>query len=269
MMKRTISILALLFLTYSQAQQKPVETVYFAFDKYYLNKDQIQNIVTFIKHIDTSIVESIQIYGYCDDRGANDYNYKLSQKRVFTVQNILTKNGYHSNRITIFEGKGRVLLKKNDLENVNKTRSKNRRVDLFIVKKNSFGSNIYNSFQSNHQVGDRIYLQNILFELGSSKLTMKSQRELDKIVVVLQKQKTLEFEIRGHVCCTSQLYSDALDKETNTHNLSLNRAKTVYNYLHNKGINRLRMKYSGKGNNYPLGQGDKMDRRVEFYISKN
>jgi outer membrane protein OmpA-like peptidoglycan-associated protein len=268
-MKRTISILALLFLSYLQAQEKPVETVYFAFDKYYLNKKQIQNIVIFTKNIDTSIVESIQIYGYCDDRGPNDYNYKLSQKRVYTVHNILTKNGYHKSRITIFEGKGRVLLKKNDVQNVSKTRSKNRRVDLFIVKKNSFGNNIYNSFQDNHQVGDRIYLHTILFELGSSKLTLKSRRELDKIAMLLQKQKTLEFEIKGHVCCTSNLYLDALDKETNTHNLSLNRAKTVYNYLQDKGINRLRMKYSGKGNKYPLGQGDMMDRRVEFYISKN
>ncbi|MCL6462214.1 MAG: OmpA family protein [Flavobacterium micromati] len=268
-MKRTISILALLFLSYLQAQEKPVETVYFAFDKYYLNKDQIQNIVAFIKNIDTSTVESVQIYGYCDDRGENDYNYKLSQKRVLTVHNILTKRGYSRSRITIFEGKGRILLKKDDLENVNETRSKNRRVDLFIVKKNSFGNNIYNSFQDDHQVGDRIYLHNILFELGSSKLTLQSQRELDKIVIKLQEQKTLEFEIRGHVCCTSNLYSDAIDKETNKHNLSLNRAKTVYNYLHNEGINRLRMKYSGRGNKYPLGQGDKLDRRVEFYISKN
>ena len=268
-MKRTISILALLFLSYTSAQEKPVETVYFAFDKHYLNKDQIKNIVTFIQNIDTSSLESVQIYGYCDDRGANDYNYTLSQKRVQTVRNILTKTGINKSKIIIFEGKGRVLLKKDEEENINEKRSKNRRVDLFVVKRNSFGSGIYNSFQDKHQVGDRIYMQTILFQLGSSKLTYKSQHELDKIVAILQKQKTLEFEIRGHVCCTSNQHSDAIDKETNKHNLSLNRAKTVYNYLHNKGINRLRMQYSGQGNKYPLGQGDKMDRRVEFYISKN
>jgi len=268
-MTRAINILALLFLGCASAQEKPVEAVYFAFDKHYLNKDQIQNIVAFIRNIDTNSVESIQIYGYCDDRGTNDYNYKLSQKRVQTVRNILTKNGFIKSRITIFEGKGRVLLRKDEVENLNEKRSKNRRVDLFTVKKNSFGNSIYNSFQNTHQVGDRIYLQNILFELGSSKLTFQSQRELDKIVVLLQKQKTLQFEIRGHVCCTSNKYSDAIDKETNTQNLSINRAKTVYNYLRSKGINRLRMQYSGKGNKYPLGQGDKMDRRVEFYISKN
>ena len=268
-MKKTISILALLFLCYASAQEKPVETVYFAFDEHDLDDDQIQNIVTYIQNIDTNSIESIQIYGYCDDRGTSDYNYILSQKRVQTVRNILTKNGFTKSKIIIFEGKGRVLLRKEEVENLNEKRSKNRRVDLFTVKKNSFGDGIYNSFHDNHQVGDRIYLHNILFQMGSSKLTFESQHELDKIVVLLQKQKTLEFEIRGHVCCTSNKNSDAIDKETNTNNLSLNRAKTIFNYLRSKGINSLRMQYSGQGNKYPLGQGDKMDRRVEFYISKN
>jgi outer membrane protein OmpA-like peptidoglycan-associated protein len=268
-MKRTISILALLLISYAAAQEKPVEKIYFAFDKHNLNKEQVKNIVTFIQNIDTNLVESIQIYGYCDDRGTNDYNYKLSQKRVQTVRNIITKTGFNERKIIIFEGKGRVLLEKAEVENLNGKRSKNRRVDLLIVKKSSRGNGIYSSFQDKHQVGDRIYLQNISFQLGSSELTFQAQLELDKIVVLLQKQKTLEFEIRGHVCCTSSQHSDAVDKATNTQNLSLNRAKTVYNYLRSNGVNRLRMQYSGKGNKYPLGQGDQMDRRVEFYISKN
>jgi outer membrane protein OmpA-like peptidoglycan-associated protein len=41
----------------------------------------------FVLQSDTTQIESIQIYGYCDDRGDNDYNYKLSEKRVNTVQN--------------------------------------------------------------------------------------------------------------------------------------------------------------------------------------
>jgi outer membrane protein OmpA-like peptidoglycan-associated protein len=34
----------------------------------------------FVLQSDTTQIESIQIYGYCDDRGDNDYNYKLSEK---------------------------------------------------------------------------------------------------------------------------------------------------------------------------------------------
>ncbi|MEC5165252.1 outer membrane protein OmpA-like peptidoglycan-associated protein [Flavobacterium sp. PL11] len=267
-MKSAIRVITLLLWSYLAAQEKPVETVYFDFDKSKLNKDQIQNIIRFVQNSDTSTVESIEIYGYCDDRGANDYNYKLSQRRVQTVQNVLIENGINKNKIIIFEGRGKILLKENEIETIKEIRSKNRRVDLLIVLKNNFGKGIYTSFQNNHKVGDRVFLQNILFQLGSSKLTFQSQRELNNIVLLLQKQKTLEFEIQGHVCCTSKLYADAIDKESNEHNLSINRAKTVYHYLRNKGISRLRMSYIGKGNNFPLGKGDKLDRRVEFYISK-
>ena len=250
------------------AQEKTIETVYFEFDKYALPEKQEQIVVDFIKTIDTAKIESIQIYGYCDDRGDNDYNYKLSKNRVETVQKILTNNGFNKNKIVIIEGKGRVVIKKDTVENLNETRSKNRRVDLILVKKNSFGKGIYNSFQKKHTVGDRIFLENILFVMGSSKLTTKSKEELDKIAVQLQKDKTMEFEIRGHVCCTPSYYNDAIDKETKERKLSLNRAKTVYRYLLSKNINSLRMNYKGCGNQFPLGKGDALDRRVEFLISK-
>lgn len=264
-----LSVVALLFFGYLSAQERPIKTVYFEFDKFNLPNNQIEIIVNFIKRIDTAKVESIQIYGYCDDRGANQYNDELSKKRVLTVQNILTENGFNKSKIIVFEGKGRVVLKKEELENIYEIRSKNRRVDLFAVNKNSFGNGIYNSFQENHKVGDRIYLDNILFLLGSSKLTEQSKKELDKIIILLQKHKSLEFKIIGHVCCTSSKHSDAIDIETTEPKLSLNRAKAVYNYLNGKGINRLRMQYSGNGNKSPLGKGDAQDRRVEFLIIKN
>ncbi len=140
---------------------------------------------------DTTRIESIQIYGYCDDRGDNDYNYKLSEQRVNTVQQILMTNGFNKNKIVIIEGKGRVLLTNNPFENLTEIRSKNRRVDILIVRKNSFGKGIYTSFQDKHEVGDRIFLENILFNLGSSQLTETSQRELDRIVKLLEKNKNI------------------------------------------------------------------------------
>ncbi|AWG20899.1 hypothetical protein FFWV33_04755 [Flavobacterium faecale] len=261
-------ILFLSAATLLSGQGKKVETVYFKFDKYDIDREQALIILDFVKATDSSKIESIQIYGYCDDRGTNDYNYKLSQKRVETVQNILTTNGFSKNKILIIEGKGRVLISKDTVEDLKKTRSENRRVDLLIVPKNSFGKGIYSSLQEQHQVGDRIYLENILFELGSSKLTKSSIKELDKIVLTLDKNKKLEFEIRGHVCCTPSSFKDAYDRETNERKLSINRAKTVFKYLISKRINSLRMSYKGVGNQFPLGQGDEMDRRVEFLITK-
>lgn len=267
-MLKYFKVLPFLFYGYLSAQEKPIETVYFDFDKYILHDAEIQTISAFVKKADTSKIESIQIYGYCDDRGANDYNYILSKNRVHTVQNILIANGFNAHKILIIEGKGRVILRKDTIENLNETRSKNRRVDLMLVKKNSFGKGIYNSFQENHSVGDRIYLEHILFDMGKSTLSQNSKLELDKIAILLQKNSNLQFEIRGHVCCTSSEYDDAIDVDTNERKLSSNRAKTVYKYLMYKKINKIRMTYKGYGNQSPLGKGDAFDRRVEFLITK-
>lgn len=266
-MKSYIRVIFFLFVGFLSAQEKKTATVYFAFDKYFLDKQQEQSILDFVQETDTSKIESIQIYGYCDDRGNADYNYKLSEERVRTVQNVLTSFGFNKSKIVVIEGKGRIIISK-DTPDLKEIRSKNRRVDLLIVEQNSFGEGIFNSFQDNHAVGDRIYLKNIFFPIGSSKLNFKSKQELDKIAVLLQEHKTIEFEIRGHVCCTPSYFKDAIDRETHERKLSLNRAKNVFRYLISKKINSLRMKYRGCGNSFPLGKGEEYDRRVELVITK-
>ena len=49
---------------------------------------------------------------------------------------------------------------------------------MILVKKNSFGKGIYNSFQENHNVGDRIYLEHILFDMGKSTLSSKIETRI-------------------------------------------------------------------------------------------
>lgn len=258
-----------LFIIYNlSAQQKPIETIYFEFDKYDLTPRQTEVVTNFIKSIDTTKVESVQIYGYCDDRGNDDYNFRLSNNRANTIQNLLVSAGFNQSKIVILEGKGRIVVKPDTIENLHETRSKNRRVDLIVVKKNSFGKGIKTSFKNNLKVGDKIYLNNILFDIGSARLTPASKNELNKIAETLQEKKNLQFEIRGHVCCTPEIYSDGIDKDTKERRLSWNRAKTVFNYLSTKKVSKNRMTYQGCGNKYPLGRGDDFDRRVEFLITK-
>ncbi|KQB41267.1 OmpA family protein [Flavobacterium aquidurense] len=259
-----------LFILYNlSAQQNTIETIYFEFDKFDLTPRQTEVVTCFIKDIDSSKVESIEIYGYCDDRGNDEYNFRLSNNRAKTIQKLLVSAGFNNQtKIIIIEGKGRVRIKADTVENLHETRSRNRRVDLIVVKKNNLGKGIYNSFSNKIKVGDKVFLENILFNLGSSKLTSIAKKELDKVVVILEKQKNMHFEIRGHVCCTPPIYSDGIDKDTKERKLSRNRAKTVFNYLSSKKISKNRMTYRGCGNKYPLGKGDALDRRVEFLITK-
>lgn len=262
-MIKAIQILLLFFFSWISAQEKGTQSVYFEFDQFNLNTSQINTLTSLLNSATSPRFDAIQLYGFCDDRGSENYNYTLSNKRVATVQKILIENGIPLHKIYICEGKGRVEIDKDTIKNLEKIRDKNRRVDLIFIK-----NTLLTSFPYSPKVGDLIVLDKIVFEMGSSVLSLKAKKELDKIVLILEKNKSIRFEIKGHVCCTSSKYLDAIDNETDERNLSINRAKRVFSYLRTKGINPYRMTFKGYGNRFPLGKENEFDRRVEFLITR-
>lgn len=274
-MTRLFSILFLLFTVVSFAQEdEEVHSIFFEFNKYNLKEEQANAVVAFVSKIDTSRIESVQIFGYCDDRGKDAYNYTLSTNRANTVKNKLIERGIKSKIIITLEGKGRIMLDEDMQTNVPEARSKNRRVDVVvnfkpIVIEDLKIPSVYSTIKKDRIVGDRIYLDHVLFERGSSQLTYKAKKELDRIALELHKYKNIHFEIQGHVCCTPTFQKEAVDRNTKKRELSINRAKRVYNYFLMKRISRVRMTYKGFGNTQPLKQGSTLDRRVELLITKN
>ncbi len=271
-MKKIVCFLSLLLFAFTaNAQEEVVHSVYFEFDKFSLDEKQAAETVNFIKAIDTTRIESIQIYGYTDDRGKDAYNYKLSNNRAGTIKCKLVEKGIKNKIIVTIEGRGRILLEE-DIDNKSEARSKNRRVDVVINFKPApppkLEAGIYSTITKDLHVGDRIYLDLILFERGSSKLTLQSKKELEKISKLLLKYKNLEFEIQGHICCTPTFQKEAIDKDTRKRALSTNRAQSVYKYLLLKKVPASRMTFKGYGNTKPLGMGSQYDRRVELVITK-
>ena len=270
-MIRFFKILPLFFIGFLHAQEEVVQSVYFQFDKFSLDESQGFQVVDFIKKTDSTRIESIQIYGYCDDRGKDAYNFKLSNNRANTIKEKLIENGIKNKIIVTIEGKGRVLIDDDLVENLPEIRSKNRRVDVVInLKKLPIIElpGFYSTIQKKHIVGDHIYLDNLLFERGSSKLTFKAKTQLEKIALLLLRYKTLQFEIQGHVCCTPPYQKEAIDRDTRKRQLSQNRSEAVYKYLILKRINKNRMTFKGYGNTVPLGKGPEYDRRVELVVTK-
>ena len=254
-MLKFLKILPLLLVFgFAQAQEEIVQSVYFQSAKFNLDERQAADVVKFIKNTDSTRIESIQIFGYCDDVGKDDYNRKLSTNRANVIRDKLIENGIRNKIIVTIEGKGRVLIDDDIVENLPEVRSKNRRVDVVLNLKPLPKIEIpgfFTSVQKKHIVGDHIYLENLLFERGSSKLTFKSKNDLDKLARVLAKYKTLEFEIQGHVCCTPPYQKEAIDKDTKKRQLSSNRAESVYKYLASKKIDKKRMTFKGYGNTVP------------------
>lgn len=271
-MKKLLKIVFLLLFLNGFAQEKITQNVYFDFDVDLLKVSQKDLLCNFFQKIDSSQIQSVRVFGYCDDRGSATYNFNLSDRRVSAVEKIILNLGLNPKKLIALEGRGRVLVNKDTVPNLDQTRSKNRRVEI-VVEQNRpkffMGiPHLFSDFQLPHQKGDRIYLENVRFGIGSSYLDLKSRTILDKMVLFLKANPYIEFEIQGHVCCTPKYFSDAIDKDTKERKLSYNRAKAVYRYLVMRKINPSRMTIKGYGNQFPMGKATELDRRVELVITK-
>lgn len=116
--------------------------------------------------------------------------------------------------------------------------------------------------------GQVIRLENILFYKGRSTILEESQPLLDRVAEILIAREDIHFEIHGHVCCINPAYPDAYNRDTKKSNLSHDRAKAIYKILRGRGVKHTRMRFKGYGRTKPLGGHDKLDRRVELYITK-
>jgi len=218
-------------------------------------------------------MEKISIYGFTDDRGSASYNMVLSQNRANSIKEIFSNNEFDESIITNVDGKGKILLKLIQEEDISKIRGLNRKVEIIVTpvfppkpiveKKIKTASE---TLEGTLKVGDNIVLDNILFKTGYSYLLPESTATLQELSKVLLKRKDIYFTIQGHVCCT-QNSRDAIDRKTKKRNLSLARAKYIYDYLVKKGVDSKRMKFMGMRRKFPLGGEAKYDRRVEILLT--
>ena len=95
-MKWLVFVVAFFSFGLSFAQEEEIYSIFFEFDKFNLKEEQAEGVIAFVQKIDTSRIESIQIYGYRDDRGKDEYNFVLSTNRATTVKNKLIERGIKS-----------------------------------------------------------------------------------------------------------------------------------------------------------------------------
>lgn len=285
-MKKTITYLFLFLSSFCLlAQEKLTHEVYFETGDYDVLTTEENRLLLFISGLDGIDIEKISIYGFCDDIGSENYNLLLSQNRANAIKRVFSNNEIDESLISNVDGKGEVLLKIIKEEQVDKIRGLNRKVEILVTKKlpkpkeeivvkkpkdtvprpknRKTTQDIANG---NVEEGDKIRLNNIYFKTGYASLSKDSKSTLEEISKILLEQDNIYFSIEGHVCCT-QNSRDAVNRKTNQRNLSLARAKFIYDYLIKKGVSKRRMRYIGMRRKFPLGGDPKFDRRVEILIT--
>lgn len=282
-MKYLVAIL--LFITqFGFSQNEFTHDVYFDTDKFEVPLTEENRLLLFISKLDTIPIEKVSIYGFTDDRGTNTYNLKLSQNRANTIKDMFSGYGIDPNLITNVNGKGEILLKVLNEEEIQQIRGLNRKVEVVVTRKITSKSDknleeksaIVEKIEKEKTTddikkgtvkkGDKIRLNNIYFRTSYSYITSDSRKTLEDLAEIMVENKNIYFTIQGHVCCT-QNSRDAVDKKTRKRNLSVARAKYIYDYLERRGVEKKRMKYVGFRRKFPLGGAPELDRRVEILIT--
>lgn len=280
------------------AQTKHKHRVYFAFDSSDLDESSKLRLDSLI---DIGYIRELTIQAHCDSFGSISYNEVLSLKRATAVKQYLLMKGIPSENIKVSAFGERQPLN----SNATKTeRALNRRAELVFLTKptvevakedtmttdsifdtpvkqeasTELADNkvlITDSTEIKIEdigIGSGFRLENLNFYGGRHILLPQSYKSLDLLLKTLKANPGLELEIQGHICCLSGNV-DGRDHGTGTNDLSVNRAKAIYDYLIRKGIKAKRLSYVGFGAGrklVPERTEDDMttNRRVEFKVIK-
>ena len=114
--------------------------------------------------------------------------------------------------------------------------------------------------------GIPVILENVNFRFDRYDLLPDSEDILNKLLTYLENNPEINISIGGH--------TDEIGTEQYNDLLSINRAKSVYNWLIDKGIDSKRLSFTGFGKNLPIFKENDVEhralnRRVEIRLIKN
>ena len=114
------------------------------------------------------------------------------------------------------------------------------------------------------EVGQKVKLKNIYFDLDKCELLPRSHIELQKLYKLLENNDGMTIEVHGH--------TDIQGTDDYNIKLSISRATAVKEYLIFSGINENRISIKGFGSTQPIAEntsesGRQLNRRVEFLIT--
>lgn len=279
-MKKTYLLLLLAMLLCWQAKAKTAaDTIklYYKIAVSDLSNEMKTKIDSLIYHEKLLPGKKLGIVGYADYLGSDTSNITLSENRANKVKVYLVKMGIKAGDIQMVVGKGEVSRELDNSEGY----AEDRRVDIIPGGLKIPAKPIQPKPQppktidlSQTKTNETIRMDNIYFVGGSHRVREESVPELMKLLNTMRANPSLSIQVEGHICCLGNTSFDGLDYDNQEWRLSENRAKAVYQYLTDNGIESIRVKYKGFGITKPLvwpehNEADEnRNRRVEIRILK-
>lgn len=196
------------------------------------------------------------VEGHTDNKGSQNYNLPLSEKRAASVKDYLISKGVPSSMLKSVGFGLSLPITTNETE---EGRARNRRVELKFADSNFQPAAIEVTGDcANVQIADLAKM--IYFQTGKDVLVEASKQSLDVIAQYLNATEG-NYEIQGH--------TDDVGSDANNLTLSQKRAQTVLDYLVAKGVSGSRLKAVGYGESQPkydnkTADGRAQNRRIEI-----
>jgi peptidoglycan-associated lipoprotein len=110
---------------------RPFNSIYFAYDSYALSTEARTSLVAIAESLKRQKSVKVRIEGNCDERGADEYNLALGERRAKAAAGYLTLLGVDEARLAIISyGKEKPAVTGHD----EASWAKNRRDDIVIVQ---------------------------------------------------------------------------------------------------------------------------------------
>lgn len=124
----------------------------------------------------------------------------------------------------------------------------------------------HNSETTSHRAGHIMRLDNLIFAVGTARISPESHEELDEVGEMLKKNPNMVVQLEGH--------TDIKGDPKLNFKLSQERVYAVKTYLVSKGADKTKIRVKAFGGTMPLTrenteEAHKMNRRVELRILEN
>src|SRR5205085_10123014 len=73
--------------------------VYFEYDRATLRKGEMAKLAAVAEHLKSNAGDALLIEGHCDERGTEEYNRALGERRALAAREYLVNLGVHADRI--------------------------------------------------------------------------------------------------------------------------------------------------------------------------
>lgn len=258
---RQILLFSFALLGQFSISQEKILTILFEQNSSEISANYADQLSALRKKLNDDAIVLKAINSFCDTIGTNDYNKKLSERRLSSVLKnlqLLPRNNFQA------WGEDYTFL-----ANLYKT-EEYRRVDIIYTDilppppdegKSKAKKQELASILTASEVELTVNF-NFEFTSGTAILANPEDPDLNELVNFLKANTHIKAHIRGHVCCSdNQLISEQ-------------RAEAIYQYLTYSGVAKQQLSFKGYSNTLPLvspeiTEADKQkNRRVDIVFSK-